>query len=151
MSKKKEEKIDLLDELLAIEGAEPVELLIGGHELHIRRAHTGAQIVEWQAIELSRVEANKPILSNDALSEDEKIEHLADNGLAYLSDMLDFMCVDPTTPEDIQAVCDLLKGSTNQIFNKVAARIFLESGLFDEDGNHVPFRQPSVIKASTDD
>ncbi|OKX85133.1 hypothetical protein [Corynebacterium glutamicum] len=151
MSKKKEEKIDLLDDLLAIEGDEPVELLIGGHELHIRRAHTGAQIVEWQAIELSRVEANTPILSNDGLSEHEKIEQLADNGLKYLSDMLNFMCVAPTAPEDIQAVCDLLSSSTNQVFNTVAARIFFESGLFDEDGNHVPFQLSSSTKASTAD
>lgn len=145
-----EKKIDLLDDLLSIEGKAPVELLIGGHTLRIRRAHTGLQIVEWQTIEVKRIEAREAVLTGKG-SDTLKVKKLAEVGMTYLHDMLTFLCEEPTTTEDIQAVCTLLEASSSQVMQKVSAKIFAESGLFTEDGQHVPFIQPSETEDSTDD
>lgn len=142
---------DLLDDLLAIEGDAPVELLIGGHTLHIRRNHTGMQIVEWQTIEVKRVQAREAALGDKDDDDSAKVKKLADVGLAYLKAMLTFLCEEPTTKKDIEAVVKILKGSSGQLMDKVAARIFAESGLFTDKGDHVPFTQPSETEESTGD
>lgn len=144
-----EKKNDLLDDLLAIEGKEPVDLLIGGHTLRIRRAHSGLQIVEWQTIEVKRIESREAVLAGKG-SDTLKVKKLAEVGMTYLEDMLTFLCEEPTTTEDIQAVCALLEASSGQVMNKVSARIFAESGLFNDKGDHVPFIQPSETEDNTD-
>lgn len=145
-----EKKIDLLDDLLEIEGKEPVDLVIGGHTLRIRRAHSGMQIVEWQALEVKRIEARESALEGDG-TDTEKVKKLAEAGMAYLKSMLTFLSEKPTSSKEINAVCKLLESSSGQVMQKVTARIFAESGLFTDRGEHVPFIQPSDPEDSTDD
>lgn len=143
-------KTDLLDDILAVAGQKPVDLNIGGHTIRIRRAHTGVQVVEWQNIEVKRADARATVLESKA-TDAEKLDRLAIIGADYLKDMLTFLSEQPTAEEDIDAVCELLGNTSGQVMSKVMARIFTESGLFNDKGEHVPFIQPSETESNTDD
>lgn len=149
-TKKNPTPIDLLEVELGVAGPEPIELGIGEHSLHVRRSHTGLQVAQWQKLERERHEARTEALEGEG-TDAEKLARLDKVGDEYLRALLRSITAEPTTEEEVDAVADFLLSLSGQAMTKVVTAIGVHSGLFDEEGKHIPFTKPLQTQGSTGD
>lgn len=127
--------INLLDYALGVKGPEPVTINVGDDvEITLRRAHTGAQILAYEAVEQRRVDRAATVLASKQ-SDGKKAAEI--NGLIgdYTVELLDVLCTEDTDAETrkqaAERIVDLPAQARQQVFRSIG---FL-AGVVDEDGN----------------
>lgn len=146
MANKKTASLNLLDEALGINGAEPIDITIGDFELKLRRSHTGMQIAEWALLEEERVNEAAAILENDKVSNEDKNGLLVDMMRDYAAKLLRALTVKPDETA-IDGAAKLLAGLPINARNRVFRTIGTNAGVIDAEGNALPFTRSSETKS----